>query len=658
MPTVDGGTRDYGSDDEGKLKVYKQRLRRADKDFDTWSPGAKALRKRYRHGVKEDQFTPEGHRVVTSVGIGEIDAMFSSLTAVQVDVLVKNIGTGQRDQARLAEAGIAEVMREQKVGRKYERAVKDSLLSPGIGWLKVSYDYAEEEVDRPRSSEDVAADVDAVFEQWRSDNELRIAAGKPTTEPPSPREVASRVPATERVAQVKRDRIVVDYVHWEDVRWDPAAHSVEDIRWMSQYTHPPLDEVRTDPAIIDFMEAHYGPRKARKMLADLAADATVQRRDFGSTDDGDADAGRVTLVTFYDFDTGTVCTFPRNGDFILNETANPFAVSDDLEDRNPFVPLVLRTDGDQVRGISDMELMAPTLDELQNLRADLDTYISRTVPKVIGPEGALTEAGKAALLSREWGAFIELTNGTASTDVGPLNPPPLPQEVFSIPEKLVNEIREATGSSELSRGVFPEKRQTATATMQVAEAGNIRQAEKRNRLEGFFIDIARRILFLMQVFYDAERVSRIIELDKDVEWSWNAEDVVMEAKLEVFLSPKETATKQTRRDNAIAWVNLLLPLPSIDANELVRWGMEEGGLDLELIRRFLKNPEEMQREQMAALQLQGQEQAVASGEAPDPAAVPGPASAEDLAGAVNPGTIPPEVAAALAMSGRRDVVPE
>lgn len=657
MPTADGGNRDYGRDDEGKLKVYQHRLRAADKEFDEFSKEARDFWGRYKHAKKPDQFTPEGHRVVTSVGIGEIDSMFSSLTAVQVDIIVKNIGVGTRAQARVAEAGINEVLREQKADRKAERAVKDNLIAPGIGWLLVSYDYAEEDVEAPRPEEDVAADVDALFETWRAENELRIQAGAEPTDPPTPSEIASRVKTTEFVSQVKRDRIVIDYVPWKDVRWDTAATAAEDIRWMAQYTKLPIDEVRNNPTFVDYMETHYGRKKTRKFLEDLTPDSTVRRPEQGD-EPRDEDDDRVTLVTFYDFSTGTVCTFPRHAQFKLNETANPFAVHDDLEDRNPFVPLVLRTDGEGVRGISDMALMAVTLDELQNLRSDLDTYISRTIPKLLGPEGALTEAGKKALRSREWGAYIELANNVPGGDVQALSPPALPQEVFGLPEKLVQEIREATGSSELSRGLFPEKRTTATTSNIVAEAGNIRQAEKRNRLERFWVDIARRVLFLMQVFYDADRISRIIELEGDVEWEWNAADVVMEAKLECQLSPKEVITRQARRDNAIAWVNLLAPLPFVDLEYLVKWGMEESGFDLETIRNFIKNAQEQQQDQMAALQLQSQEQAVASGEAPDPAGVPGPAAAEDLAGAVNPGTVPPEVAAALALSRSREVTPE
>lgn len=642
MPTSDAFK--VYKDDDTKLKSYRHKLELADKDFQGWEKEASKFWGRYEQAHTESQYTEDGHRVVPSVGIGEIDAMYAALTATEVDITVTNVGAGTVDQARLAEAGIKEVWREQKVQRRAEDMVKDALVSD-IGFVKVAYEYHEEDRVVPKSEDAISLEVDALFEAAE-------AEGQPL---PTAEQVTQLIDPEEVVTEVIRDRIVVDYVPWDELRWDHAAKSWEDCRWVAQVSKVPVDEVKANPVYREYVFEHYGERRGKKLLDDLVPDSSINTNRSGRRNEDVQEDDRLTLVEFYDFHAGTRCTFPKHGDVVLLESPNPFALNDDLEDKNPFVAYVVRKARGKVRGIGDMRLMAPTLDELEEYRSNLATYVARTIPKIMGREGILTEAGKNALKSLDWGAFVELTDDASALQ--PLNPPPLPQEVFGIPDRLVQEIREVTGSSELARGLFPDRRQTATTTLAVSEAGNVRQSEKRNRLEQAYVDIARRILMLMQAFYDQERISRVVELEGDVEWSWSAEDITMESQLEVHLSPKEAQTRQTRRDFAVSVLNLVAPMPNVDLTAVAAWALEEGGVPLAKVREFLKTAEEMQQDQMAALQLQQQQQAVAEGESPDAAAVPGPQSGAELAAATNPGEVPEDVAAALALSYNREVEP-
>lgn len=642
MPTSDAFK--VYKDDDTKLKSYRHKLELADKDFQGWEKEASKFWGRYEQAHTESQYTEDGHRVVPSVGIGEIDAMYAALTATEVDITVTNVGAGTVDQARLAEAGIKEVWREQKVQRRAEDMVKDALVSD-IGFVKVAYEYHEEDRVVPKSEDAISLEVDALFEAAE-------AEGQPL---PTAEQVTQLIDPEEVVTEVIRDRIVVDYVPWDELRWDHAAKSWEDCRWVAQVSKVPVDEVKANPVYREYVFEHYGERRGKKLLDDLVPDSSINTNRSGRRNEDVQEDDRLTLVEFYDFHAGTRCTFPKHGDVVLLESPNPFALNDDLEDKNPFVAYVVRKARGKVRGIGDMRLMAPTLDELEEYRSNLATYVARTIPKIMGREGILTEAGKNALKSLDWGAFVELTDDASALQ--PLNPPPLPQEVFGIPDRLVQEIREVTGSSELARGLFPDRRQTATTTLAVSEAGNVRQSEKRNRLEQAYVDIARRILMLMQAFYDQERISRVVELEGDVEWSWSAEDITMESQLEVHLSPKEAQTRQTRRDFAVSVLNLVAPMPNVDLTAVAAWALEEGGVPLAKVREFLKTAEEMQQDQMAALQLQQQQQSVAEGESPDAAAVPGPQSGAELAAATNPGEVPEDVAAALALSYNREVEP-
>lgn len=657
MPRYTAGFKVY-TDPTEKRKLYGALLRVADERFEEWRAEAEDAIRRYRNELLVTQLTPTGHRINAPVGVGVIDALYSALTAVKVEFEARPTGTARRQEAMLATAGINDVWREQKVARKVEKAVKDALLV-GIGWVKVDYEYAETEVEQPRSGEDVAAEVDRLFAAAAS-------AGVPL---PSPDDVAAVVPATERVTKVLRDRIVVDYVPWDLIRWDFTAETPEDIRWVAQLTKVPVWEVRDNPVYREYVRTNYG-RKGLKALEDVKPDSTIKRRKAPpqvlraqreqqeeTLDD------RVTLVEFWDFESGVVTTFVEQlEDLILYERPNLLMVHDDLEDRNPFVPLVLRTDPKNVRGVSDMSIIIPSLDELNEYRSNLATYIARTIPKIIGPAGALTEAGKRALQSREWAEYVELEGSVSANEIRDLQPPPLPQEVFDVADKIEQSIWEATGANELIRGLFPDRRRTATETATVVEQANIRQAEKRTRLERFYIDIGRRILTLMQRTYDVPRFSRIVDLDDpefaDVVWEWDAESIAGEMHIDVNLTPKDVPSRAEERDVALAALNLGAPMPWVDVRELFMWALEKMGVPRDLVRRFVKTDAEMQQEAMAQLQMQAQQQAVAAGEAPNPAGVPGPMAAEELASAVNPGTIPPEVAAALAGAGEASGTPE
>lgn len=619
--------------DQEKTKVYEHRLKLAEDDFRKWEKEARDAVSRYENVPKDDQYTPTGHRVNVPSGTAIIDALFSSLTATDVDVLVANMGQGSSDQAYLATAALAKEWRIARVQQRANKAIKDALLC-GIGWVKVGYEYQEATTTMPRPQEDVRREVtDAV--------NASIAAGQKI----SIDDILAGVPLTSDVQYALRDRIVVDYVPWDMVRFDPTAKQVEDIRWIAQISKMPLHEVKENEIFREYAKRSRG---GLKNLDELSADSTLEAKSIGLEPSDDDD--RVTVVEFWDFETGTVCTFVKNKDWLLNETANPFSLNLDLQDKSPFVPLVLRVTPQRVRGVSDMALVLPTLDELNLYRSRLATYLERMSPKLLGPEDGLTDAGKENLRSREYGAYVEYAQTSDPNAFRPLDPPAMPSEIFDVPARLEQQIREATGVNELMRGLFPDRKRTATETAEVVTASAARQAEKRNTLEQFYLDIAKRMLQLMQMFYDSPRMLRYVTDFGDVPWQWDAEDLQFEYDLELSLTPKESETKQSRRDDALAMLNVLGPLSqpgpdgssAVDVKTLLKWFLSNYGLDRSDIAELLNTPGQQQTQRMEQQQV-----ATAQGQAvegqPNAAMNPGPLDASQLAAATNAGEIPPEL---------------
>lgn len=580
------------TDEESMLKVYNRRLRIADRKFEKeLEPERKRFLERYRNEATPEQVNEDGHRVSVTQGVGIVDTMYASMTAVDVEFIIQNIGHGSYLQAIAATRGLNQSWRDTKGWRRAKRAIKDALVVD-VGWVKVYYDYVEDVDIRERPQAAIDAEVAQLVADGMDPDDI----------------TDDDVAVTEEVPIVLRDRVCVDYVPWDLVRYDPTAKQIEDVRWVAQYTKLPEAEVKNNPVWVDFVKGRYGERKGQKMLDDLSGDCVVSTglevdaellRDFG--EDEAVDDSRVTVVEMWDLETGLVTVYPHgNTELVLHQRVNPLMFNLDLEDRNPFKPLIVRDDPGKFEGLGDMRVIWPALLEMDEYRSNAATFVARTIPKVFGPERALTQSGKKALKSAAWGEYVGLEEGYSKDQIGQVQLPSLPQEAYNIPQQVEAEMKEATGVNEPMRGVFPSKRTTATETQIVTGKGEERQAERRSALSEWLIDIARTMLQLMQTFYDRERILRYTDdLGEEFVWEWTKEDIALDADLEIALTPKESLTRDQRVQRAYQYMNLALPLPETDRAELLRWVAREMGLRDEDVRALVKGDEEVRKEQEA-----------------------------------------------------------
>lgn len=592
--------------EETMLKVYSRRLGMADERSRRCRPDKERFAARYQNKPNATEITDEGHRVSVTVGIGIIDTMFSSMTAVDIEWLVKNLGHGTRAQQLIATQAMNAAWRDTKGSRRAKKAVKDALISD-IGWVKVYYDYQEDVQLKDRPEQAVRAELEEYLGEHPEENA---------------EDAVLKVDLTEDVTIVMRDRVCVDYVKYDHMRYDTTAKQIEDVRWCAQYTRLPVPEVTRNPMYVAFVEDRYGKAEARRLLDDIEGDTVAenglneyQYQDVeGLGQDEYGDDLRVTVVEMWDLETGLVTIFPRTRtDIILHQRTNPLMLNNDLEDRNPFKPLVVRDDPENLEGLGDMRIIEPGLQEMDEYRSNMAEHVSRSIPKVVGPARALTAAGKKAFESRVYGEYVALEEGHHFGDIGFPQPAPLQQEVYGVPAVIEKEMKEATGANEVLRGVFPSKRTTATETEYVADAGERRQAERRGMLEEWFLDIGRTMLQLMQFFYKQERMMRFTtDAGQDFVWSWTDEDIAIEADLSVSLTPRESLTRDQRVQRALQIGNLGLALPEFDRAEWLKFTYEEMGLDPADIRRLVKTDEEVkteQQQQQVAQQLAAAPQA-------------------------------------------------
>lgn len=627
--------------DAGKAKVYDHRLRLAERENEKWHPEARAAWMRYEAKARPEAMSANGHNLSgsTPTYIGIIDSQYSSMTAADIDINVTAKGDTTPDQAYVASGAVSQEFQLSKANQRGAVSIKDALVC-GIGWVKVGYEYVDEEQDVPRKREDIVAEVNRLIA------EAQGSEGGPTA-----LQIMDAVPLTEVQEIVLSDRIVVDYVPWDMMLLDPTAKQLCDVKWMAQKQFMTEDEIKRNPLFLEYAARN----RTTKKLMELAPDTTIERGILGDRANPTKDDERFTVYTVYDYETGTQCTLTKDAGFLLNETVNPFSINDDMEDKSPFVPIVLRHTSSRVRGVSETETLKAILQEKDIYHSRLATFLERAIPRWVAEEGLFTPAGKAALASQDSMAVIEVERGrNAKDELFKLDPPTLMSEMFNMPDRLEQSARDATGTSELQRGLFPDRKRTATETSEVVAASAARASEKRLALEHFWKSIASRILQLMQLFYEQERIVKLVDDAGEVDWTWTAADIVGGYDLEISLTPKEAKSWQQRRDNALAVINVVAPLAlpgsdgssDVDMAELLRYGLTEMGIPRKIISMILNLPEEKQQQVLGSLQNQAQQANTAAGQPPAAAGVAGPLSEEALAAATNAGTIPPGLVAA------------
>ena len=633
--------REYATDAD-KVKAYNHRLKQAEDIFDQEATTVAPWVKRYENKPRLEEYTPKGHRTSVPTGTAIIDALFSSLTATDIDLIVTAIGGGTDDQEYLATAALSKEWDVTKANHRTAAAIKEALLI-GIGWARVDYEYYAEPTEVTREDADIRADIEKLLQE-AEDSDGAVAT-------PDALQIAALVPVTEVQDTVLKSRIVVNFVPWDQLRVDPTATRLEDIRWYCQVQKLPADELQENPIYKAYTNHAGTGKKLKDLKGDLQLDLGLVIPDARPVDED----MRVTVYELHDIETGTVCTFAKGADWLLNEAPEPLAINEDPEDRVPFVPLVLRSSTTRVRGVSEMELMMPTLKELDIYHSRLATYLERYSPKIIAEKGAITEAGKRAMRSQEYGAVVEMEAGRVQ-DIKPFEPPQLPSEVYNVPDKLEQALRDATGVNELMRGLFPDRKRTATETAEVVTASAARQAEKRIQLERFYKGIARRILQLMQMFYTEDQLVRYLDYEGPIEWNWTADDIIFETKLEVALTPKEELSRQQKRDEGMMLLNTFGPLAvpdpqsgqvMVDKVTLMRIVGDKMGVSRKDLSQLIPTAFQQQQQMLANAQNTAQ-QAQAQVGMVDPSLTPGPAGADQLARATNQGQIPPEILAAAA----------
>lgn len=546
--------------------------------------------------LKNPVYTRGGQKVRVPTVVENVDSMHAALTSFEIVPVVTPKAATPYQLAVLIDRAIKAEWEELEVVRKSDPALKDALI-PGIGFMLVEYDYAEETEEQP------------------------LGRG---TDP----DTGEEVDLVEEVTYAVRDQARVRYIPWDEVFFDPEAKTWDDVAWVCHKYTMPLEDMKEDEEL---------DSKAR---SELQRDTVVA---FRTGDDSHVapEEERVTCYKFYDLRGDSCYLFAENAGRILKEYTNPFGARYEMKDRNPFVPYVTRSFGGRVWGLSDTDVMRPSVDEQNIVRSNIATHVDRLKVKLVAEDGVIDNAGKRALKSQEWGEVVTVRAGALSQGqiLKPLEMPTMPQEAFFHDGQAKADSRSAIGLNELLRGELPAGRKTATAMEFMAQASTVRQSEKRNSLERFYKDIADRILYLMKTLYEDERLTRLTGDDGTIVAEWKGQDLDVDYILSVDIEPREILDTQAKQEKYMALKNVFGVDPTIKQENLNRYLMQAFGIPEDVIEDLVMTTEELNAMAMAQEQQQMGMMAAEAGfreqtQAPEPAvpAFPGAEVGTALAG--------------------------
>lgn len=539
-------------DDEEKIKRYSQRIEWAEKATSKARNMANIFIEYYRN--RPMRYTRGGQQITVPTAIKNVDAMFAALTAFAVTPVVAPKGMTTYDMARVQQQALRNEWDELDVLYTTEFAIKEALV-PGIGFVKVGYEFEE------------------VEEEYEVEGE-------------TPEGTATE---TDTDTVIVKDNVYVEHIPFDEIFWDPEARKWDDVTWVAQKHVMTLEELKADERF--------------ENTEDITPSAFINERKpvKGASGETNPDAERVIVWEVTDLVRGNVCWFAKDHDKILREAKNPLVLRMTFRKRNPYIPYIHRKDIGGVWGISDVMVMKPSIDEQNVLRSSIATWVERAKPKLIADEGSFTEQGKRALRSQEWGEVVELMQGRVmQQSVKELTIPNLPGETFSLSATAAQDADDAVGMTDLLGAQLPTGRKTATAMQQLGQATTVRQSEKRNQLERFYREIADKMLYLMQAYYEQDRITRLVEDMGDVVWDWNNEDISFESSVAVEVEPKEVLDTEGKREKFLAMLNILSQDPTINQIELKKFVLRDGlGIPAEIVRLLVKDEQTMQEEQQA-----------------------------------------------------------
>lgn len=510
---------------------------------------AEAWAERYMKAGRLGDFFPDLDQSVVNIVLPHITIMLASIVARDPQLIAVPIGGGPiaEQNAQTAENLLSFQWRRARATDKLRDATQDMLIL-GNGFLKVSWDFVEEERD---------------LEEWeRAEAAVEaqtLERGFALLEDRDEQDIeALKAQIRQTAVEVLRNEPFVEWVSPYDLFVPPNARRIMDAPWVCHRVSMPKDEVLKNPAYTieeeDLVSDISVDQTGSEYSAEWRREAERHRGIYSEYDTLDT----VTLYEFYDMRARKIMVFQIDSDEPIFEGDLPYN-----HRYPPFVHMRnYSPNGHSFWAFGDLENIA-TLQNMFNEFWTLQIESARRAGnKYIADEDFATAELRDALESDEGDLVaVARTNGM---DIGQLIQAiprlPLSGEILQSKDELEEYIQKILGINDFQAGGIGADRMSATAAAVVDGIATLRAQEKIAAVEEAASHIGNLILLLCQEFMDVPTVMRVSgtretvwqEVDSDMIWG------------EYLVSVEGGSTKavnpQTREQQGITILNEIVPI--------------------------------------------------------------------------------------------------
>jgi len=220
----------------------------------------------------------------------------------------------------------------------------------------------------------------------------------------------------------------------------------------------------------------------------------------------------------------------------------------------PFVDLRFERVNDQFYGISLVHKMLPIAELIQRLVDGAVSGLEAGMAlKTIYKDGIFDRSAKAALASPR-PEMVAAKSKNVSADIKAFVMPSFPQEFLGALNLLRSFMNEVGAGDEATRGGRTSAKSATEVSYRAAmHAG--RSESKLRLFEGFVQTVARKVLQVMQQYYDAERWVRVTGIEEPV--SYTRSDIRGEFDVGIHAGSMKPVGPEAERQAYIGFMNAL-----------------------------------------------------------------------------------------------------
>lgn len=306
----------------------------------------------------------------------------------------------------------------------------------------------------------------------------------------------------------------------------------------------------------------------------------------------------VELWEIYDVEASKVYHFVPNGDRIVFEDELLYV---------PYTVFSLNHNGIDLRGLSEVQLILPQQESINELLTFWNKVVHLTVPRILYDAGVVAEEDLSAAVSASVGAFVPIhlatdTPGALGEAFYEAPTPTMPQQVLDFLSKQESITSFVSALAEAARGQVTGAR-TATELALIDAQLRTRLSNRVGNLAEALEDVASKCLWLSANFMDGERS---VEIAGSSEWVGLTADDLQAANVhfEMIAFNPVSSNPAVEAEMFLGLLNILRESPNFDQRAIDEYMVETHNLP----QKLLKPAEQVAQEQEAQAEMMAQQQ--------------------------------------------------